>query len=89
MTNYDSYGFCPECGEPGYSRERRLGGYTFCIAGHKWKSKEPYKLKRSKEKILREAMIKIEEAAMLYLSDPRQGLVLIEEIAESALETSR
>ncbi len=37
--NNSAYGeWCPTCGAPGISRERRLDGYTSCIEGHRWKS---------------------------------------------------
>lgn len=31
------YGFCPTCGEPGVSRERRIDGFAECENGHKFK----------------------------------------------------
>lgn len=33
-----TYGFCPKCGEPGVTRERRLGGNDQCKAGHTYPS---------------------------------------------------
>lgn len=32
------YGFCPKCGAPGISRERRLNGNTSCENGHTYPS---------------------------------------------------
>lgn len=37
-----TYGFCPECGAPGVSRERRLNGDDICQAGHKYPSASAY-----------------------------------------------
>ncbi len=34
------YGYCPKCGNPGASRERRPNGYDECVAGHKYLSKD-------------------------------------------------
>ena len=35
-----SYGFCPTCGGPGLSRERRLNGNDRCGRGHVYPSKD-------------------------------------------------
>lgn len=32
------YGYCPECGKKGVSRERRTDGYDICSEGHKYLS---------------------------------------------------
>lgn len=32
------YGYCPVCGAPGYSREKRPGGNDTCVNGHKYPS---------------------------------------------------
>jgi RNA polymerase-binding transcription factor DksA len=29
------YGYCPDCGEPGVTTERRIDGLTTCAKGHK------------------------------------------------------
>ncbi len=34
------YGFCPKCGKPGVSRERRLNGNDTCEAGHVYPSRD-------------------------------------------------
>ena len=34
------YGFCPKCGSPGVSRERRPNGNDRCENGHVYPSKE-------------------------------------------------
>lgn len=31
------YGVCPDCGEPGIERERRIGGWVTCANGHQYK----------------------------------------------------
>ena len=33
-----NYGFCPMCGAPGFSRERRPNGDDVCERGHKYPS---------------------------------------------------
>ena len=38
MTQQSSYGFCPECGAPGVTRERRPNGNDTCTNGHTYPS---------------------------------------------------
>jgi len=38
-TEEAPYGYCPECGAKGISRERRIDGYDICANRHKYKSK--------------------------------------------------
>ena len=33
-----NYGFCPQCGKEGHSRERRLNGNDVCVNGHTYPS---------------------------------------------------
>lgn len=40
MEGKAPYGYCPECGIPGESRERRLGGNDTCESGHTYPSME-------------------------------------------------
>jgi len=35
-----AYGFCPKCGAPGVSRERRPNGNDICRTGHEYPSRE-------------------------------------------------
>lgn len=35
----NTYGFCPFCGQPGISRERRLNGYDKCKGSHNYPSR--------------------------------------------------
>ena len=37
------YGYCPKCGAPGHSRERRLNGDDKCTNGHKYPSRDANK----------------------------------------------
>lgn len=37
-TTKPLYGYCPVCGAPGVSRERRPNGYDCCAAGHTYNS---------------------------------------------------
>lgn len=39
-TGSDVYGYCPICGAPGVSRERRPNGNDRCEAGHEYPSKD-------------------------------------------------
>jgi len=32
------YGYCPQCGAPGFTRERRLNGDDICERGHRYPS---------------------------------------------------
>lgn len=34
------YGFCPQCGAPGKTRERRINGNDTCMNGHVYPSKD-------------------------------------------------
>jgi hypothetical protein len=38
------YGYCPQCGAPGKSRERRLGGNDECANGHTYPSADAIRL---------------------------------------------
>ena len=38
-----SYGYCPECGAEGVTRERRPNGYDKCARGHSYKSNRALK----------------------------------------------
>jgi hypothetical protein len=38
--NKNVYGFCPICGSPGKTRERRMNGDDICEKGHKYPSKD-------------------------------------------------
>lgn len=46
------YGYCPECGAPGFSRERRRNGNDECEAGHVYPSKTAKPQPRSAQAML-------------------------------------
>lgn len=45
-ANKNPYGFCPICGNPGVTRERRLDGNDTCSNGHTYKSSSACEVKK-------------------------------------------
>ena len=45
-ANSNLYGFCPICGKPGVTRERRLDGNDTCSNGHTYKSAAANEVKK-------------------------------------------
>lgn len=41
-TQAAPYGYCPECGEPGVTRERRPDGDDKCVNGHRYQSRNAH-----------------------------------------------
>jgi len=81
------YGYCPDCGELGTARERRLDGYTFCASNHKWKQRNPDK-EQTENTRLKQALIKIEETCMLY-GITNDALQEISDICTKVLDNKR
>lgn len=43
MSLTPNYGFCPECGAPGITRQKCLNGNDTCVAGHAYPSSNALK----------------------------------------------
>ncbi len=75
MTKPDSspspYGFCPKCGAPGKTRERRPDGNDKCSKGHSYPSKQAVPSSGGN--------VRHREASVLIDRTPSDGEVLIEE----------
>lgn len=64
-----AYGYCPHCGAPVKSRERRLNGDDTCEAGHKYPSRKSLREKPTPKTI--PMPVSREHAEMMLLVSQR------------------